>query len=84
MSEAQAVIMREFLAWVAAQRRTYKETIEAWRSHCPRQTVWEDAILGKLVQVTGNGGRDPEVRLTAQGKSLLNQVEDPGISSGGT
>jgi hypothetical protein len=41
--------MREFLVWVAFRPRTYAQTMEAWGSHCPRYTLWEDALeLGLL------------------------------------
>ena len=50
---------REFLRWVAAQPRTYAETMAAWRSHCPRLTAWEDALADGLVTVLpGEGGMD--------------------------
>jgi hypothetical protein len=41
----------QLLAWIAERRRTYPETMEAWRSSCPRLTVWEDAITAGLVRV---------------------------------
>ena len=41
----------ELLAWVSSRPRTYAETMEAWRSHCPRLLVWEDALLDGLVRV---------------------------------
>jgi hypothetical protein len=44
----------ELLAWVAERPRTYAETMEAWCSHCPRLTVWEDAVVGGLVRVEGS------------------------------
>jgi hypothetical protein len=56
----------ELLAWVAERPRTYGETMEAWRSHCPRLSVWEDALLGGLVRV--DGGR---VLLTETGRAEL-------------
>ncbi len=43
--------MLEFLTWVADRRRTYDEAMEAWQSHCPRQTIWEDAIIDGLIQI---------------------------------
>jgi hypothetical protein len=41
----------QLLAWIAERRRTYPETMEAWRSSCPRLTVWEDAVTAGLVRV---------------------------------
>jgi hypothetical protein len=64
--------MREFLAWVAGRRRTYAEAMEAWRSNCPRHTVWEDAFIAGLVQIEGDGPvRQAEVTLTERGRAAL-------------
>ena len=56
----------ELLAWIAARPRTYAETMEAWRSNCPRLSVWDDACSDGLVVANGGG-----VALTARGRSLL-------------
>jgi hypothetical protein len=56
----------ELLAWVSSRSRTYTETMEAWRSHCPRLLVWEDAVLDGLVRVEGGN-----VELTAAGERTL-------------
>ena len=66
MAEPLSLPMREFLAWVAGRRRTYAEAMEAWRSNCPRLSVWEDALADDLIQ-TYQG----EVALTPRGKSIL-------------
>ena len=42
---------RELLSWIATAPRTYDETLEAWRSSCPRLTVWEDAVADGLVRI---------------------------------
>ena len=41
----------ELLAWIAERRRTYSDTIEVWKSSCPRLTVWEDALSDGLIRV---------------------------------
>jgi hypothetical protein len=41
----------QLLAWVAERARTYGETIDAWKSSCPRLTTWEDALADRLVRV---------------------------------
>ena len=66
----------QFLAWVAAKPRTYGDTMETWRTSCPRLSIWEDAILDGLVQLeTGNGKpRDQSaVTLTGRGRAMLEQ-----------
>jgi len=56
----------QLLRWIAEHSRTYAETIEAWKTSCPRLAVWEDALADDLVCI--DGGR---VLLTAAGRELL-------------
>jgi hypothetical protein len=59
-------LTRDLLVWISAKPRTYGETMEAWRTSCPRLSVWEDAVVASLVCVrASNGG------VTAQGRTLL-------------
>jgi hypothetical protein len=69
MSESASLIMVQFLAWVADRPRTYPEAMEAWRSTCPRLSVWEDAIIGGMVRLENGNGR--AVALTARGRAVL-------------
>lgn len=41
----------QFLAWIAERPRTYAQTMDAWRSSCPRLSAWEDATANGLVDV---------------------------------
>ena len=56
----------QLLTWIAEQPRGYAETIEMWRTSCPRLAVWEDALADGLVRVDRR-----HVRLTATGSRLL-------------
>jgi hypothetical protein len=62
----------ELLQWVASRPRTYAEAIEAWRSNCPRQSVWDDAAIAGLIRTvrSANGGGST-VELTASGLAML-------------
>jgi hypothetical protein len=63
----------EFLAWISSRPRTYAEAMEAWRSTCPRNSVWEDALIDVLIQIEGGGTMDrSKVILTPRGRALLN------------
>jgi len=42
-------LILDLVAWVARTPRPYAEVIEAWRTSCPRLTVWEDAVDRGLV-----------------------------------
>jgi hypothetical protein len=60
------------LAWIHERERTYAETIDAWRSSCPRLTVWEDALADRLVEVVRAPGTcEPSVVVTARGLDLI-------------
>ncbi len=56
----------QMLVWIAEQPRSYAETIEVWKTSCPRLAVWEDALADDLVRI--DRGR---VLLTAAGRELL-------------
>ena len=55
--------------------RSYGETMEAWRTSCPRLPVWEDATMNGLVKVVwGDGGmREAAVCLTLEGRAFLEE-----------
>jgi hypothetical protein len=65
----------QLLSWVASRPRTYSEAMDAWRSTCPRHSVWEDAMIDRLIEVDMSGGAMDQsaVRLTAAGKAVLDQ-----------
>ncbi len=62
----------QLLEWIDERERSYAETMEAWHSHCPRLTIWEDALADGLVQV-----RSGNVALTPKGRGLTPQGSDP-------
>ena len=74
--QAQAVpgILLQLLAWVDRADRSYEETMECWRTSCPRLSVWEDAVDAGLVAVdaaNATGFAKARVRLTGKGSDLL-------------
>lgn len=71
MTDALRLLTVQFLAWVAERPRTYAETMEAWRTSCPRLSVWEDANLAGLVRLDGNAERQTMVKLTQAGQAAL-------------
>jgi hypothetical protein len=78
MAEPVSLLLREFLTWVASRPRTYAEAMEAWRSTCPRHTVWEDALVAGLIQLESDGTlQQPEVSLTARGRAVLDGEPSP-------
>jgi len=78
-STSQIGNLLQFLAWVADRPRTYAETMEAWRTSCPRLSAWEDATTDGLVDVgrktdAAHGG--VAVVLTERGATLLRTAQE--------
>ncbi len=69
-------VLRQFLAWVAARPRSYGETMDAWRTSCPRLSAWEDATADGLVELGGCDGAQAArpVRLTPLGRAMLGET----------
>jgi len=77
MPEPVSPLLHQFLDWIATRPRTYAETMDAWRSSCPRLTVWEDALQGGLIQVEADGTTlRPMVTLTARGRAVLDGKQE--------
>jgi hypothetical protein len=66
-------LTHDLLAWIATTQRTYRDTMEAWRTNCPRLSIWEDAIGDGLVEI-----RDSTVVLTPRGDAALSGVRTRG------
>ena len=72
MREPVTLLALEFLAWVASRPRTYAGAMEAWASTCPRNSVWEDALINGLIQVESSDTMNQaRVVLTPQGRAML-------------
>jgi hypothetical protein len=59
--ENEALIL-DLVEWIATGPRDYADVMSAWRTSCPRLTIWEDAVdggyirrVGSLVEVTESG-----------------------------
>lgn len=65
----------QFLSWVAAEPRSYAQAMDAWRSSCPRLTIWEDALMAELIEVRHDRATKATlVRLTTKGAAALGAV----------
>jgi hypothetical protein len=46
--------------------------MDAWRTSCPRLTIWEDALIDGLIQIESGGSRQQaQVTLTPRGQAIL-------------
>jgi hypothetical protein len=63
------------LTWLAAGQRTYREAMDAWRTSCPRLSIWEDALADRLIAVgrpvSGTRMADSLVEVLPAGQALL-------------
>ena len=71
MTSAPEAVVLDLVEWVAKGPRSYAEVLDAWRTSCPRLTVWEDAMERGLVERTGSDSGGAMVVLTARGRALL-------------
>ena len=71
-SDTVETLILDLLEWVALRERTYEETMDAWRTSCPKLPVWEDATDLRLVTTELAGGRSL-VRVTESGLAFLDQ-----------
>ncbi|MEA2882907.1 MAG: hypothetical protein QOH32_2163 [Bradyrhizobium sp.] len=66
-------LILDLLEWIAREPRSYAEVIDAWRTSCPRLTVWEDAIDRGFAVREHAQGREVMIRLTAAGRAFLRE-----------
>jgi hypothetical protein len=71
MTDAPESLVFDLVEWVAKGPRTYAEMLDAWRTSCPRLTVWEDAIERGLVMRKPVAGQGTMVVVTAGGRRFL-------------
>ena len=68
---AATALTLQFLDFIA-DGRTYGETMEAWRSTCPRMPIWEDAVRDGSVRFENGGAmKSSRIVLTARGMARL-------------
>jgi hypothetical protein len=64
-------LILDLVEWCAREPRSYGDVIEAWRTSCPRLTVWEDATERGLLERRGTGSGGCQVVATAAGRAFL-------------
>jgi hypothetical protein len=71
MSHDLDPLILDLLEWIDREPRSYAEVIEAWRTSCPRLTVWEDCVDRGFAIRQHAAGSDVSIRLTAAGRDFL-------------
>jgi hypothetical protein len=78
MSEPTGALTLQLLEWISSQPRTYAEVLEAWRTTCPRLSIWEDACIDGLIDYDPDGSRI--VSVSSKGQAVL---ESRSLRTGG-
>ena len=63
-------LVQQLLAWIEERPRTYDETMDAWKTSCPRLSVWEDAVAEGLISI-----ENQIVKVSNDGKDFLEQAQ---------
>ena len=66
-------LILDLLEWIGREPRSYADVIDAWRTSCPRLTVWEDAMDRGFAAREHASGREVMIRLTAEGREFLRE-----------
>lgn len=63
-------LVLDLIEWIAKEPRSYRQTMDAWRTSCPRLAVWEEAVdCGLVVRKPSTDGM--RVTVTAKGSAFL-------------
>ena len=69
MSDPTRALTLQLLEWISERPRRYADVVDAWRSTCPRLSIWEDACVDGLIDC--GPGSDHIVSPSAKGRLLL-------------
>ena len=64
-------LVLDLISWVGDEPRAYAEVMDAWRTSCPRLTVWEDASEKGYLTRTFIPGSGHMVQVTDKGRAFL-------------
>ncbi|CAN5277118.1 hypothetical protein BH11PSE4_BH11PSE4_16730 [soil metagenome] len=64
-------LILDLLEWISREPRSYADVLEAWRTSCPRLTVWEDCVDRGYAARQPVVGRETMVALTQAGHAFL-------------
>lgn len=73
MSNTVDNLILDMLEWIGPRSRRYDEVIDAWRTSCPRLTVWEDANDRGYLEQRFEPGADVSVSVSPRGQAFLHE-----------
>ena len=73
MADQINALVLDLVEWVAKAPRPYADVMDAWRTSCPRLTIFEDAIDRGFIESRAASGGGVIVAVTAAGAALLQE-----------
>jgi hypothetical protein len=73
MPEQINALVLDLVEWVAKEPRPYADVMDAWRTSCPRLTIFEDAIDRGFIESRTVPGGGVLVAVTAAGVAVLRE-----------
>ena len=64
-------LVADMLVWISNESRPYDEVMDAWRTSCPRLTIWEDAVDNGFVRREFTDDQQSIVHVTPEGRNFL-------------
>jgi hypothetical protein len=64
-------LVLDLVEWIAGEPRLYADVMDAWRTSCPRLTIWEDAVDHGFVVRVYRDGVGAMVDVTDAGRAFL-------------
>jgi hypothetical protein len=71
VTDALDALILDLLEWIGPHARPYREVLDAWRTSCPRLTVWEDAHERGFIDHHHTPGFEATVAVSLRGKKFL-------------
>jgi len=70
--DPNVALVLDLLEWLGDRGRPYAEVMSAWRTSCPRLSIWEDAVAMGLVRCAREGPAVAELVVrTPEGRRLV-------------
>jgi D-3-phosphoglycerate dehydrogenase len=73
MPDPVDALILDLLEWIGSSRRPYLETMEAWRTSCPRLPVWEEANARGYLTQEHEPGAGSFVAVSSKGLAYLRE-----------
>lgn len=78
MTDTLDPLMRDLIEWVGDEPKPYRDVLDAWRTSCPRLTVWEEAADRGYVVRRHVPGQGAVIAVTPEGRRFASMCARAG------